>query len=326
MQKPIERELTLCLEDAGTRLDQALAKHWSDYSRTRLTSWVKEGDILVNGASSSAKYRVNGTEQITLHAVLAVQSDDAPEAIALDVLFEDESLLVINKPAGLSVHPGAGTPSGTLVNALLHHHAGAAQLPRAGLVHRLDKDTTGCLIVAKTLPALTSLTAQLAARDMGREYEAIVVGVPISGGLIDVPIGRDAHHRTRQAVNQSGRAARTHFRVQERFTEYALLRLKLDTGRTHQIRVHLQYAGFPIVGDREYGGRFRKPKCADDVLMEQLRSYPHQALHAFQLSFLHPLTEAPQSVRAPRPAGFQALLAALRANDQALDQDGDDYR
>ncbi len=313
MQEVIERELVLDREDDGRRLDQVLKERWPDFSRSRLAGWMKAGQITVDGAQAHPSQSVSGGATVRLDARMVRLGEDQPQSMDLRVLLEDEHLLVLDKQAGLTVHPGAGTPDGTLVNALLHHSPTLAALPRAGLVHRLDRDTTGCLLVAKSLAAHTRLVADLAARTIDREYEAIVAGVPISGGLIDVPIGRDAQHRLRQAVTESGRDARTHFRVVERFADHALLRLKLDTGRTHQIRVHLQYAGFPIVGDPVYGGRFRRPRQATDQLVAQLRGFGRQALHARWLGFTHPITGMALRVEASRPADFAALLQALRA-------------
>jgi 23S rRNA pseudouridine1911/1915/1917 synthase len=312
MQEAIEREMVLDRVDDGRRLDQVLKERWPDFSRSRLVAWMKAGQITVNGVPAAPSQSVSGGARVRLVAELTRHGEDQPQSISLKVLYEDEHLLVIDKQAGLTVHPGAGTPDGTLVNALLHHAPSLAALPRAGLVHRLDRDTTGCLLVAKSLAAHTQLTEALAARRIDREYEAIVVGTPISGGLIDVPIGRDPQHRTRQAVTELGREARTHFRVVERFAEHALLRLKLDTGRTHQIRVHLQYAGFPIVGDPVYGGRFRRPRQASESLVAQIRGFGRQALHARWLGFAHPLTGDALRLEAQRPADFAALLQLLR--------------
>lgn len=316
MLEAIERELVLDRRDDGRRLDQVLKEHWPDFSRSRLSAWMKSGQITIDGVAAAPSQSVSGGAVVRLVASLPRHGEDQPQAIALTPLFEDEHLLVIDKPSGLTVHPGAGTPDGTLVNALLHHAPALAALPRAGLVHRLDRDTTGCLLVAKSLAAHTQLTEALADRRIDREYEAIVVGVPISGGLIDVPIGRDAQHRTRQAVTELGREARTHFRVVQRFVEHALLRMKLETGRTHQIRVHLQYAGFPIVGDPVYGGRFRRPRSASDALVQQLRDFGRQALHARWLGFVHPVTGERLRLEAPRPADFAALLQALRRESE----------
>lgn len=312
MQETIERELVLDRLDDGRRLDQVLKERWPDFSRSRLAAWLKSGQITVDGRAAMPNQSVSGGVVVKLVALLTRHGADEPQAIGLSVLFEDEHLLVIDKQFGLTVHPGAGTPDGTLVNALLHHAPGLAALPRAGLVHRLDRDTTGCLMVAKSIAAHTQLTEALAARQVDREYEAVVVGSPISGGLIDAPIGRDPQHRTRQAVTELGREARTHFRVVERFVDHALLRLKLETGRTHQIRVHLQYAGFPIVGDPVYGGRFRRPRGGSEALIERLRSFGRQALHARWLGFVHPVSGFRLTLEAPRPPDFAALLQALR--------------
>lgn len=318
MQEAIERELVLDRLDDGRRLDLVLKERWPDFSRSRLAGWLKSGQITVDGRPATPNQSVSGGGTVRLIATLTRHGEDQPQAIGLSVLFEDEHLLVIDKQSGLTVHPGAGTPDGTLVNALLHHAPGLAALPRAGLVHRLDRDTTGCLLVAKSIAAHTQLTEALAARLIDREYEAVVVGVPISGGLIDVPIGRDPQHRTRQAVTELGREARTHFRVVERFVDHALLRLKLETGRTHQIRVHLQYAGFPIVGDPVYGGRFRRPRGASEALIQRLRGFGRQALHARWLGLAHPVSGGRLTLEAPRPPDFTALLQALR-----LEADGD---
>lgn len=312
MQEAIERELILDRLDDGRRLDLVLKERWPEFSRSRLAAWMKSGQITVDGVPASPSQSVSGGAQVRLAATLQRHGEDQPQAIQLKVLHEDEHLLVIDKQAGLTVHPGAGTPDGTLVNALLHHAPDLAALPRAGLVHRLDRDTTGCLLVAKSIAAHTQLVEALAARRIDREYEAIVVGVPISGGLIDVPIGRDPQHRTRQAVTELGREARTHFRVVERLADHALLRLKLDTGRTHQIRVHLQYAGFPIVGDPVYGGRFRRPRTASEALVQHLRAFGRQALHARWLGLAHPVSGERLALEASRPADFLALLQALR--------------
>lgn len=312
MQEVIERELLLERLDDGRRLDQVLKERWPEFSRSRITAWMKSGQITVDGEPALPSQSVSGGARVRLSATLLRHGEDQPQDIRLRILHEDEDLLVIDKQAGLTVHPGAGTPDGTLVNALLHHAPALAALPRAGLVHRLDRDTTGCLLVAKRIAAHTALVEALAARRIDREYEAIVVGVPISGGLIDVPIGRDPQHRTRQAATELGREARTHFRVVERFADHALLRLKLDTGRTHQIRVHLQYAGFPIVGDPVYGGRFRRPRDASEALIRQIKDFGRQALHARWLGFEHPISGERLRLEAPRPADFLELLQALR--------------
>jgi 23S rRNA pseudouridine1911/1915/1917 synthase len=255
---------------------------------------------------------VRGGETLRLSAMESAASDDVAQAIDFDVLYQDAALLVINKPAGLVVHPGAGNADQTLVNGLLHFDPRLRALPRAGIVHRLDKDTSGCLVIARTLEVHHALVEALAEREMGREYEALVHGIPVAGGLIDVPLDRSHSNRLKIAVSESGRPARTHFRVHSRFRAHALLRLKLDTGRTHQIRVHLQYAGFPIVGDPLYSGRFRKPAGASDALLTALAAFKRQALHAFRLTLTHPLSQKEIVVTAPRPADFSALLKTMQ--------------
>jgi 23S rRNA pseudouridine1911/1915/1917 synthase len=296
---------------AGNRLDQAAAALFSDYSRAKLSEWIKTGELRVNGKAARPRDSVAGGEVLVLKAELPAQSLDEAQDIALDILFQDDTLIVINKPAGLVVHPGAGNADKTLVNALLHFDPTLRTLPRAGIVHRLDKDTTGCLVIARTLPAHTALVAALAEREVGREYEAIVQGLPVSGGLVDVPVERSHQNRLKMAASESGKPALTHFRVHERFRAHALLRLKLETGRTHQIRVHMQYAGFPIAGDPLYAGRFRKPQGATDALLDALNRFKRQALHAFRLTLTHPSTGGTVTVTAPRPADFEALLAIL---------------
>jgi 23S rRNA pseudouridine1911/1915/1917 synthase len=307
-------EAVIPLSLAGQRLDQAAASLFSDYSRAKLSEWIKSGELRLNGKIARPRDGVSGGEKLVLSAELPAQSADLAQDIALDVLYQDDTLMIINKPAGLVVHPGAGNADHTLVNALLHFDPSLRTLPRAGIVHRLDKDTTGCLVIARTLPAHTALVAALAEREVGREYEAIVQGLPVSGGLVDVPVERSHQNRLKMAASESGKPALTHFRVHERFRAHALLRLKLETGRTHQIRVHMQYAGFPIVGDPLYAGRFRKPQGATDALLGALAGFKRQALHAFRLTLTHPSTGGTLSVNAPRPADFEALLDVLDAD------------
>jgi 23S rRNA pseudouridine1911/1915/1917 synthase len=242
---------------------------------------------------------------------------DRPEAIALDIVYEDADLLVVNKPAGLVVHPGAGNRDGTLLNALLHHDAALAQVPRAGIVHRLDKDTSGLLVVARTLPAQTALAAMLAARDVHRRYVAIVNGVPVAGGTVDAPLDRHPSDRLRRAVREGGRPAVTHYRVREKFRAQALLQCELETGRTHQIRVHLAHAGWPLVGDPLYGRGLRLPRGAAPALAEALRGFRRQALHAEHLAFVHPVTGETMAFDAPLPPDLRTLLEALRADAAA---------
>ncbi len=298
-------------ELAGLRADQIAAQLFNKFSRSKLSEWMKDGVLTVSGKAIRPRDVLNGGENLCLAVTLHDQTTDVAQDIALDVLYQDESLLVVNKPAGLVVHPGAGNADRTLVNALLHFDQRLAELPRAGIVHRLDKDTTGCLVVARTLQVHAALVAALAEREVGREYEAIVQGIPVAGGLIDVPIERSHQNRLKMAASETGKPAVTHFRVHERYRGHALLRLKLETGRTHQIRVHLQYAGFPIAGDPLYAGRFRKPQGATPELLAALQAFKRQALHAFRLTVTHPVSGKEIVVTAPRPDDFEQLLDAL---------------
>jgi len=306
---------------AGRRFDQALAELFPDYSRSRLTAWVKSGDVLLDGVVVLPRYIVRGDEVVTLHAQPTQAVELAPESIALDIRYEDAEVLVINKPAGLVVHPGAGQPGGTLQNALLHHDARLAEIPRAGIVHRLDKDTSGLMVVARTLRAHTALVEQLQARAVHRQYEAVAFGAMIAGGKVDAPVGRHPHDRVKQAVveEDSGRAAVTHYRVRERFRAHTLVECRLETGRTHQIRVHMAHIRHPLVGDAVYGSRLKLPKAATPELVEALRTFRRQALHAEKLEFEHPKTRKPVSVIAERPADLEQLVRTLR-EDSALNR------
>jgi 23S rRNA pseudouridine1911/1915/1917 synthase len=255
---------------------------------------------------------VRGGETVVLTAVLEIQTRSEPEDIALDVLHEDADVFVLNKPAGLVVHPGAGNPAGTLVNALLHRDPALAALPRAGIVHRLDKDTSGVMVVARTLPAHTALVEQLSAREVHRQYLAVVLGALVSGGTVNAAIDRHPRDRLRQAVREDGREAITHYRLRERFRAHTLLECRLETGRTHQIRVHMAHIKHPIVGDPLYGGPLKLPKGATTELVESLRGFKRQALHAETLEFAHPVSGEPIRCSAPMPADMQALIATLR--------------
>jgi 23S rRNA pseudouridine1911/1915/1917 synthase len=304
---------------AGRRLDQALAELFPDYSRTRLSAWIKSGDVLLDGVAVVPRHVVNGGELVTVRAQPNQEVALAPEAIALDVRFEDREVLVVNKPVGLVVHPGAGQPAGTLQNALLHFDPKLAQIPRAGIVHRLDKDTSGLMVVARTLRAHTALVEQLQERDVHRQYAAIVCGAMIAGGSVDAPIGRHPRDRVKQAIvdEPAGKPAVTHYRVRERFRAHTLVECRLETGRTHQIRVHMTHVHHPLVGDAVYGGGLKLPKGATPGLVEALRGFRRQALHAEKIEFAHPRSGKLVSVAAEIPADMQALLRALRDDTAA---------
>jgi 23S rRNA pseudouridine1911/1915/1917 synthase len=302
---------------AGQRLDRTLATALPQYSRARLQRWIREGAVRVAGKSARARDRVRGGEQVVINASFGPDQSIEAEEMPLVIVHEDRELLVLNKPAGLVVHPGAGNRTHTLQNALLAYDGALARVPRAGLVHRLDKETSGLLIVARTPLAHTRLVAQLAAREIHREYLALVLGRPTGGGRIDQPIGRHRSVRTRMAVRSDGRAAITHYRIEQRFRAHTLLRVQLETGRTHQIRVHLAHAGLPIVGDPVYGGRRRQIGGHAGELNEVLHDFRRQALHAQRLQFEHPINGRQMRFEAPMPADFESLLRALRADARA---------
>lgn len=299
-------------ELAGQRLDQALASVFSEYSRARLQQWIRDGQVRVDAQHWRAKDKVHGGERVDIDARVEAQEEWQPEALPLDIVFEDEALLVIDKPAGLVVHPAAGNRAGTLLNALLHHAPELAHIPRAGIVHRLDKDTSGLLVVARTLTAQKSLVAQLQARSVSRQYECVVVGVLTAGGTVDAPIGRHSVQRKRMAVVTGGKPAVTHFRVIDRFRAHTHLGVRLETGRTHQIRVHMAHLHHPLVGDPVYGGRLKVPAGASEQLTTCLRGFRRQALHAAHLGLIHPLSGEPMGWDSPLPADMRELLQTLR--------------
>lgn len=299
---------------AGRRLDQALAELLPDYSRSRLTGWIKEGAVQVDGAAAVPRQIVVGGETVVLRVKLEREIDAEAEPIDLDIRYEDADVLVVNKPPGLVVHPGAGNPAGTLQNALLHHDPALAAIPRGGIVHRLDKDTSGLMVVARTLRAHTALVAQLSDRDVHRQYEAIVYGPMIAGGSVDAPIDRHPRDRIKQAVREDGKEAVTHYRVRERYRAMTRIECRLETGRTHQIRVHMAHIRHPLVGDATYGNGLKLPKGATPALVEALRGFRRQALHAEQLAFVHPASGETISIKAERPADLEKLIAALRAD------------
>lgn len=310
---PQRREMQAQVPDelGGRRLDQILAELFPDFSRSRLQQWLKSGQIQVDGQQLRGKDKLMGGEQITLDVMLEAETTHQPEPIPLDILYEDSSLLVINKPAGLVVHPAAGNWQGTLLNALLHHAPELENVPRAGIVHRLDKETTGLLVVARTLEAQTSLVTQLQARSFTREYDAVINGVLTGGGTVDAPIGRHPVDRKRMAVVRGGKPAVTHYRLVKRFRAHSQIRVKLETGRTHQIRVHMAHLHHPLIGDPLYGGRLRIPQASSEGFAEALRRFPRQALHAARLGLEHPQSGEYMEWQQAMPQDMVGLLAVL---------------
>lgn len=298
---------------AGQRLDAVLANMFPDYSRSRLQQWIRDGSILLDGAQVKPRTRLAGDELLELNIhQQSPPEGDLPQAMPLDIVFEDDAIIVLNKPAGLVVHPAIGHADGTLVNALLYHDANLAKVPRAGIVHRLDRDTTGLMVVARNLRAHNHLVAELQQRSVKREYQAVVQGVITAGGVIDAPIGRHSRDRLRMCVRDDGKPARTYYRVIDRFREHTHVQLQLDSGRTHQIRVHMHYIRHPIVGDPAYGGRHRLPPQAEQALIERLHDFKRQALHAFRLTLLHPESGEQLTWQTALPRDMQLLVAALK--------------
>ncbi len=312
-----QRELRLPPEAAGRRLDQALADAMPEFSRSRLKRFIDAGHLTVDGGLPRPRDIVAGGERVALDAPIEDAVEPLAQALPLAIAYEDEAVIVVDKPAGLVVHPGAGNRDHTLQNALLAHDPRLAKLPRAGIVHRLDKDTTGLLIVARTDAARDALTEALAARTIEREYQAIAVGVMTAGGTVDAPIDRHPVDRVRMAVRTGGRDAVTHYRVIERFRRHTWVRVMLETGRTHQIRLHLSHAGYPLVGDAVYGGRLVIPRGAAPAVATALREFRRQALHAAKLTFPHPDDGRAVEVTAKLPADFLGLIAALRRDRNA---------
>ena len=312
--------LDLPLDLAGLRLDQALARLLPQYSRSRLQGWIDTGAVKVDGRQLRGRDKVVGGEKVLIEARVEPDRQVTAEEIPLDVVFKDRALLVINKPAGLVVHPGAGNAAHTLQNALLAVDPKLAVVPRAGIVHRLDKDTSGLLVVARTPEVHTALVAAISAREVDRHYIALCTGVMTAGGTVDEPIGRHRSLRTRMAVRGDGRPAVTHYRVLKRFRAHTLVRAELETGRTHQIRVHLSHIGYPIVGDPEYGGRRRLPAGASPELVAALEGFRRQALHAAQLKLEHPVSGKEMAWEAPLPGDMEALLKVMEADTKAADE------
>lgn len=300
--------------EAGLRFDQAAAALFPDFSRSRLKNWISDGALTLDGQVQKPRVAVEQGQQLVLKAALEPDTSHDPEPIPLSLVHQDESVLVINKPAGLVVHPAAGNRHGTLQNALLHFDASLAGIPRAGIVHRLDKDTTGLMVVARTPPAHKSLVSQLQARTVKREYAGVAWGAMVAGGTVDQPIGRHPKDRKKMAVVTNGKPAVTHYRVAERMRDFTVLRLNLETGRTHQIRVHMAWLRHPLVGDPVYGGRRRQPAGATEALIAALNAFQRQALHARVLSFEHPGSGDQVSFEAPIAEDMRRLIAALRAS------------
>lgn len=310
--REIHAQHVVAAEDRGRRVDQVAAAAWPEFSRSRLSEWIRAGSLCVDGARVKPNFRVDEGQRLALDALLEDRPDSpAAESMALKLLYRDEHVLVVDKPAGLVVHPGSGNREGTLVNGLLHHDAGLAALPRAGLVHRLDKDTSGCLVVARTPAAHRGLVEALKRREIKRRYLAVVWGEMIAGGHVDAPLGRHPVDRRRQVVRKDGRPARTHYRVHQRLAGATLLSVTLETGRTHQIRVHMQHIGYPLIGDPVYGRR-GSPAGLSMLQREAWRAFPRQALHAWQLEFEHPVTGERISSEAPVPGDLSALISMLQ--------------
>lgn len=311
------RQKTVPAELSGQRLDQALARMFPEYSRSRLKSWLLKGFITVDARPMRPRDAVRGGENVLLQPLEEAALDSEAEAVDLDIIFVDDACLVINKPAGLVVHPGAGNPRGTIMNGLLHLVPELECVPRAGIIHRLDKDTSGIMLVGKTLEAHTALTRALANRQIERHYQAICNGVLTGGGTIDAPIRRHPVDRLRMSVQEGGKAAVTHYRIIQRYRAHTFVSVRLETGRTHQIRVHFAHRRHALVGDRTYGGRLAVPAGASDSLREALRNFGRQALHANRLVFAHPSTGKKMELEAAPPADFVNLLAALEEDNGA---------
>lgn len=314
-EPPIIKHLTE--ESAGKRLDVVLADIFPEYSRSRLKIWIEQGQVLVNGHAAKPKLKMSGDEELQL-SVQSIESEEncVAQDIPLDIVYQDDSIIVINKPADFVVHPAAGHYSGTMQNALLHHDVSLAEIPRAGIVHRLDKDTTGLMVVARNLSSHKYLVDQIQKHEVIREYQAVVYGVMTGGGMVDQPIGRHPRDRIKMAVRENGREAVTHYRLLRRFREHSHIKVQLETGRTHQIRVHMSHLHHPIVGDPVYAGRHRVPAGAQQELLDYLQAFRRQALHAWRLSFVHPESAEEVTFEAPLPDDMQQLISLLQADLQ----------
>ncbi|MFV1996874.1 MAG: 23S rRNA pseudouridine(1911/1915/1917) synthase RluD [Acidiferrobacterales bacterium] len=314
-----QQKLAFCVlhSNEPARLDQLLALLFPDFSRSQLQRWIKSGQVAVDDKKLRPRDPMSGGEVILIEVPEPVQPEWEAQPMALDLVFEDDEILVLNKPAGLVVHPGAGNPDSTLLNALISHAPQLRSLPRAGIVHRLDKDTSGLMVVAKTERARLNLIEQLSSRELHREYKTVVMGVMISGGTVDAPIGRHRQDRKRMAITEHGKPAISHYRVATRYRAHTLVDVTLATGRTHQIRVHMAYIHFPVVGDPVYGGRLKLPKNCSETLKLALRGFHRQALHAGRLGLMHPVTGEELSWQCELPADMLSLIEAL-AQDTSL--------
>jgi 23S rRNA pseudouridine1911/1915/1917 synthase len=299
----------------GLRLDVALSEMLPDYSRSKITAWIKSGEALIGQKTFKPKDKSNGNEVIELKVNKSQNNNWSADNIPLSIVYEDDDIIVVNKSTGMVTHPGAGNWSGTLANALLHYDANLKVLDRAGIVHRLDKNTSGLMVVAKNEKSQKYLVEQLQTHSVSREYSAIVYGHMIAGGTVDKPIGRDTKDRVKQAVSSNGKEAVTHYRVIDRYLNHTHVKAILETGRTHQIRVHLSHIGYPLIGDPMYGGKVRFPKKADEVLKKALVNFKRQALHARKLTLTHPISGKLMSWKAPLPEDMSALLDVLNDYD-----------
>ncbi|CAH9016640.1 23S rRNA pseudouridine(1911/1915/1917) synthase RluD [Candidatus Nitrosacidococcus sp. I8] len=315
MKGLIQENTIIPLELEGKRLDQTLAQIFPAYSRTRLQMWLKNGQVKINDTSARPRDIVSGGESVILHAEVETETEWKPQPLPLHIIYEDEALIIINKPANLVVHPAAGNYDGTLVNGLLNYAPELEAIPRAGLIHRLDKDTTGLLVIAKTIPAHTNLVQQLQNYQIHREYRAITTGVITSGGVIRAPIARHPIDRKRMSVNDSGKPAVTYYRVLSRFQSHTYAACFLETGRTHQIRVHLAYINYPLLGDPVYGRRLQIPEKSNEMLTDRLRNFKRQALHAVRLELTHPLNGQNMAWEAPLPEDMKNILTLLKENN-----------
>lgn len=322
MSQAIELRGVFADQHYGMRLDQALSDMFPDYSRTRIKEWILQGAVTVDGKPAPLpRERVMAGQEVLIATAIEEDTRWLAQDIELNIVYEDDDILVIDKPAGLVVHPGAGTPDGTVLNALLHRYPAIAEVPRAGIVHRLDKDTTGLMVIAKTIPAQTRLVSALQRRKITREYEAVAIGHMTAGGTVEAAIGRHHSIRTQMAVNPMGKPAVTHYRVMEKFRAHTRLRLRLETGRTHQIRVHMAYIKHPLLGDPVYGGRLRPIRNASPEFTAALRGFQRQALHATMLRLEHPISRELMEWHSPIPQDMVELIDALRLDTDANPDD-----